>query len=144
MFPVGQTPRGKLSFSILAGADMAMRAEEKPTLISPGKAIFQLIVEAKAALKLDRRAEVRYAFFRPVSLELDDGHRYSAFTREISETGIGLIHNMDVPEGEIEISIRSDCGYSIRVRTRIVWCQACGEGWYISGGRFVGIASIGR
>jgi len=121
-----------------------MRAEDKPTLISPGKAIFQLIVEAKAALKLDRRAEVRYAFLRPVSIELDDGHRYSAFTREISETGIGLIHNMDIPEGEIEISIRSDCGYSIRVRTCVVWCQACGEGWYISGGRFVGIASIGR
>ena len=123
---------------------MAIRAEERPTLISPGKAIYQLIVEAKAALKTDRRAEVRYAFFRPVSIEMDDGHRYSAFTREISETGIGLIHNMDLPEGEVEISIRSDCGYSIRVRTRIVWCQACGEGWYISGGRFIGIASIGR
>ncbi|REK09104.1 MAG: PilZ domain-containing protein [Planctomycetota bacterium] len=123
---------------------MAIRAEEKPTLLSPGKAIYQLIVEAKAALRADRRSDVRYAFFRPVSLEMDDGHRYSAFTREISETGIGLIHNMDLPEGEVEISVRSDGGYSIRVRTRIVWCRACGEGWYISGGRFNGIASIGR
>ncbi|HEX5446299.1 MAG TPA: PilZ domain-containing protein [Pirellulales bacterium] len=95
-------------------------------------------------MKTDRRAEVRYAFFRPVSIEQDDGHRYSAFTREISETGIGLIHNMDLNEGEVEIAIRSDCGYEIRVRTEMVWCQSCGEGWYISGGRFVGIASIGR
>lgn len=123
---------------------MAMRAEEKQPALSPGKAIYQLIVEAKAAQKTDRRAEVRYAFFRPVSIEMDDGHRYSAFTREISETGIGLIHNMDLNEVEVEISVRSDLGYSIRVRTEILWCHACGEGWYISGGRFAGIASIGR
>jgi len=123
---------------------MAMRADDKAVTLSPGKAICQLIVEAKAALKTDRRADVRYALFRPVSIEMDDGHKYSAFTREISETGIGLIHNMDLNEGEVEIGIRSDCGYSIRVRTQIVWCAACGEGWFISGGRFVGIASIGH
>jgi len=124
---------------------MAMRAEEQSTLdLSPGKAIYQLIVEAKAAQKTDRRVEVRYAFFRPVSIDMDGGRRYSAFTREISETGIGLIHNMDLADGEVEISIRSDLGYSIRVRTEMLWCQACGEGWYISGGRFLGIASIGR
>jgi PilZ domain len=123
---------------------MAIRTEDNPATLSPGKAIYQLIVEAKAALKTDRRGEVRYAFFRPVSIEMDDGHKYSAFTREISETGIGLIHNMDLNDGEVEISIRSDCGYSIRVRTQIMWCQSCGEGWYISGGRFAGIASIGR
>jgi PilZ domain len=121
---------------------MAMRAENETVSLSPGKAIYQLIVEAKAALKTDRRAEVRYPFFRPVSIDLNDGHKFSAFTREISETGIGLIHNMDLNEGDVEISIRSDCGSSIRVPTRIVWCAACGEDWYISGGEFVGIASI--
>jgi hypothetical protein len=123
---------------------MAIQTDDKPATLSPGKAIYQLIVEAKAALKTDRRGEVRYAFFRPVLIEMDDGHKYSAFTREISETGIGLVHNMDLSEGEVEIGIRSDCGYSIRVRTEIVWCQSCGEGWFISGGRFAGIASIGR
>jgi hypothetical protein len=123
---------------------MAMRAADKAAPLSPGKAIYQLIVEAKAALKADRRGDVRYAFFRPVSIELDDGHVYSAFTREISETGIGLVHNMPLGEGEVEVSVRSDCGYSIRVRTQIIWCVSCGEGWYISGGRFSGIASIGR
>lgn len=123
---------------------MAIRADDKAITLSPGKAIYQLIVEAKAALKTDRRADVRYAFFRPVSIEMDDGHKYTAFTREISDTGIGLIHNIDLNEGEVEITIRSDCGYSIRVRTQVVWCADCGEGWFISGGRFVGIASIGH
>ncbi|MEX0678682.1 MAG: PilZ domain-containing protein [Pirellulales bacterium] len=123
---------------------MAIWADDNAETVSPGKAIYQLIVEAKAALKTDRRADVRYAFFRPISIEMDDGHKYSAFTREISDTGIGLIHNMDLNEGEVEITIRSDCGYSIRIRTQIVWCADCGEGWFISGGRFVGIASIGH
>ena len=122
---------------------MVMRAEHQTVPLSPGKAIYQLIVEAKAALKTDRRNEVRYAFFRPVTIELDNGPNYSAFTREISETGMGLIHKMNLDEGEVEISIRSDSGYSIRVRTQIVWCESCGDGWYISGGQFVGIASIG-
>ena len=123
---------------------MVMRAADNTVPLSPGKAIYQLINEAQAELKRDRRAEVRYPFFRPVSIKLADGHQYSAFTREISETGIGLIHNMDLNEGEVEISVRSDCGHSVRMRTRIAWCVACDEGWYISGGEFAGVASIGQ
>ena len=123
---------------------MAMRAEEKTVSVSPGKAIYQLVLAAKAGLRTDQRSEVRYAFFRPVSIETDDGQEYSAFSREISEAGIGLIPNVDLNDHEVEISIRSDCGDSIRVRTRIVWCEACGEGWYISGGEFIGISSIER
>ena len=121
-----------------------MRAADNTVQLSRGEAIRQFINEAQAALRSDRRDQVRYPFFRPVSIELADGHQYSAFTREISETGIGLIHNIDLNDREVEISIPGEGGYSIRVRTRIVWCQACGEGWFISGGQFVGIASIGR
>lgn len=109
---------------------------------SPGKAIYQLIVEAQNEENKDRRRDVRYAFFRPVSIELDDGHRFTAFSREISASGIGLIHNLELPQGEVEISVSSEQGYAIRVRTQIMWCTPCGEGWYISGGKFVGIASV--
>ncbi len=121
-----------------------MRAEEKTVPVSPGQAIYQLVLEARTGLKTEQRSELRYPFSRPVSIEMDGGQKYSAFSREISESGIGLIHNMDLNDREVEISIPSEGGYSIRVRTRIVWCEACGEGWYISGGRFIGIGSIGR
>ena len=121
-----------------------MRAEEKTVPVSPGKAIYELVVAAKAGLRTDQRSELRYAFFRPVSIETEDGQKYSGFSREISEVSIGLVHNIDLNDREVEITSPSDGGYSIRVRTRIVWCQACGEGWYISGGQFVGIASVGR
>jgi hypothetical protein len=120
---------------------MAIKTPDKQER-SPGKAIYQLLVEAQSKENKDRRRDVRYAFFRPVTIEVDDGHRYSAFSREISASGIGLIHNVELPEGEVEITVSSEQGYSIRVRTKIVWCQSCGEGWYISGGRFAGIASV--
>ena len=115
---------------------------EKKLETSAGKAIYQLIVEARSRENKDRRRDVRHAFFRPVTIEVDDGHQYSAFSREISSSGIGLIHNVDLPAGDVEITISSEQGYSIRVRTNIMWCQPCGEGWYISGGKFVGIAAI--
>ena len=25
------------------------------------------------------------------------------------------------------------------LRTQIIWCEDCGEGWYISGGRFLDV-----
>jgi hypothetical protein len=123
------------------GSTMSTGVEYKQER-SPGKAIYQLIVEAQSKENKDRRREVRYAFFRPVSIETDDGKRYSAFSREIAASGIGLIHNIDLPAGEVGITISSEGGYSIRVRTKIVWCQPCGEGWFISGGHFAGIASV--
>ncbi len=120
---------------------MAIESKDKQER-SPGKAIYQLIVEAQSMENKDRRRDVRYAFFRPVSVEVEEGQRYSAFSREISASGIGLIHNIEFPNSEVEISVSSEQGYSIRVRTRIMWCTPCGEGWYISGGKFVGIASV--
>lgn len=109
----------------------------------PGKAIYQLIVEAQIDAAHDRRLDTRLPFFRPVSIKTPEGNQYSAFSREISAYGIGLIHEFELEPKEVELMISSDQGFSIRVRTRIVWCEPCGEGWYISGGKFMGIAGVG-
>jgi hypothetical protein len=105
-----------------------------------GMAIHELILEAHQDNLRDRRQAIRYPFFRRVSVRLP-GISTVAFSREISTTGIGLLHDMELPPGEIELAIPSRRGFSIRVRTRILWCQPCGEGWFISGGQFVGVAS---
>jgi hypothetical protein len=110
---------------------------------APGKVIYELIVEAQNAATGDRREGVRLAFFRPVEVRFEDGRCVSAFSREISAGGIGLVHNVEVPVGEVELCVSGELGYSIRVRTEIVWCQACSDRWYISGGRFVGPAKVG-
>lgn len=67
---------------------MAIKAEEN---IVSDAAIRQLILEAGNSAKRDRRSDVRFPFFRPVSITLIEGHRYSAFSREISASSIGLM-----------------------------------------------------
>ena len=109
----------------------------------PGKAIYQLIAEARDREKLERRAETRYPFFRPVLIQQADGRQISAFSRDISERGIGLQHNLKLPLREVEITISSEQGYSVRVRTKIVWCRPCGDDWFVSGGEFIAVAAIG-
>jgi hypothetical protein len=107
-----------------------------------GMGIHELVVEAHQDVRKDRRAETRYPLFRQISLTVPGGPACVAFTREISSLGIGLLHNVQLTPGEVELSIPSKKGYSIRIRTRILWCQSCGEGWFISGGQFVGKATI--
>src|SRR4051812_45857397 len=102
---------------------------------SPGHTIYQLIEEAEYADMRLRRSEARYPFFRPASIQVDE-QQYSAFTREISASGIGLLHNFKLKPGEFQISILSEQEYRVRVEVEILWCRACGEGWHISGGRF--------
>ncbi len=105
-----------------------------------GMAIHELILEAHQDNLRDRRSAARYPFFRRLAIRGEDAS-VIIFSREISTIGLGLFHNVELTPGEVELLIPSKRGYSIRVRTRIVWCQPCGEGWFISGGQFVGAAS---
>lgn len=107
-----------------------------------GMGIHELVVEAHQEVRKDRRAETRYPFFRPIGLQVPGGPTCVAFSREISTVGIGLLHNMPLVPGDVELTIPSKKGYSIRVRTKVLWCQSCGEGWYISGGQFTGTAIV--
>jgi hypothetical protein len=107
-----------------------------------GMGIHELVLEAHQDVRKDRRSETRYPFFRQITLQVAGGAPCVAFSREISPVGIGLLHNAQLTPGEVELSIPSRKGYSIRVRTKILWCQPCGEGWYISGGHFVGTAWV--
>lgn len=113
-----------------------------PDSVRAGMAIHELVVEAYDEGKRDRRAEIRYPFFRAVGL-LVDGERVSAFSREISPSGIGLLHNRDLPATEVEVSVPSRRGHTVRMRVRIAWCRPCGEGWYISGGRLIDVVGLG-
>ena len=52
-------------------------------------------------------------------------------------TGIGLLHCIAVEPGEVVLKIPSKTCGDVRIRGEIVWCRPCGEGWYLSGARFV-------
>jgi hypothetical protein len=118
-----------------------MSVEQKSTVrpCSQREAVHQLLAEAASKEQLDRRSEVRHPFFSPLSITPEDGQhkKFSAFSREISPSGIGLLHNMRIDLGVVTISVHREGGRTVELRTEILWCRACGEGWYLSGGRFV-------
>jgi hypothetical protein len=107
-----------------------------------GQAVMRLLEEARSEEKLDRRAEPRHPFFRPVSIQTfsEPACRFSAFSREISRTGVGLLHNMPLEPGKAELTIASTRGEPLRAIVEVVWCRPCGEGWFLSGCQFVDLA----
>ena len=118
---------------------MAIPANEQ---MAPQDPIRQLYIEAGNSAKRDRRSDVRISFFRPITIQLGDGQRFSAFSRDISSAAIGLMHDRRIPLEEIELCIPRQEGYAVKVRARISRCEACGAGWYISGGEFVGEPTV--
>jgi hypothetical protein len=88
------------------------------------------------------RGKTRYPFFRPLTIRIGD-NRIPGFSREVSEVGIGLLHAAELAPGEFELAIPTQRGYLVHVRTSVLWCTACGQGWFISGGEFIGISRIG-
>ena len=101
---------------------------------SSDQLMHELVAQAKTDFENDRRSEARFPFFRSVSVQVN-GQRISAFTREISDSTIGLAHKMELPLNEVEITL---AGRRDGLRARVVRCESCGEGWYISGAEVVG------
>jgi hypothetical protein len=105
-----------------------------------GEAVESLLACAKRDAEHERRSDVRYPFSRPVTVLLDEhGCQLSAFAREISRGGIGLLHHQPLEPGETVIVLEGEDGTPLRLRTRIVWSRACGQGWHMSGGKFLAL-----
>jgi hypothetical protein len=102
-----------------------------------------LLLEARDEDARDNPGGARYPFFRPVSVQLDDGCRLSAFTRDLSPHGIGLMHPTSLPLEEVVIRIATGRGYYVAVRTAITWCGPCGDAFYLSRGHFMAIPTVG-
>jgi hypothetical protein len=120
------------------GANMSTATESDATL---GASMYELFRDVRDTYETDTRHEVRYAFLRTVTLRVGDQLR-AGFSREISRTGIGFLHNFEMPLEEIEASIPTDQGNDVRIHVQIRWKQSVGAGWYISGGDFVEIPDI--
>lgn len=93
----------------------------------------------------EQRRSPRLSFFGPVSLRLPGSAdtQMSAFARDISPAGIGLVHLMPVAEIELIVALSLPSGRGVLLRTEILWCRDYGNGWYASGGRFVDVATAG-
>ena len=96
--------------------------------------------------RLDQRAAPRKSYFGPVTVSLDGAAdvKLSAFARDVSPLGIGLVHIMPVHQGEVVVSLDLPSGNKVALRTEIVWCKNFDDGWYASGGRFIDVVGSSK
>lgn len=101
--------------------------------------IYELMALARSDDQMDRRGAARYPFFRPVMLASADAELgpHHAFTRELSTTGVGLLHSVKLTPGDITVTIVHDNGRLASLPAELLWCRPCGEGWYLSGAKFL-------
>ena len=105
--------------------------------------VHRLLDEAKATAG-EQRANQRVPFFMPVTVVAeDDGEErsFSCFSRDISPSGIGLLHSMPLWPGKVLIKVFMETASDVCFQGEIAWCRSCGEGWYLSGTRLLAVAS---
>jgi hypothetical protein len=88
---------------------------------------------------IERRSKVRYPFFCPATLRFEHGrpNSFSVFTRDLSRSGVGLLHGMELPRQTARLTISPDSAEAVELCVEIAWCRPCGDGWFISGGLFL-------
>jgi hypothetical protein len=85
----------------------------------------------------ERRAYGREPYLHPAVLEfIETGERHSAFIRDVSPGGLGLLHFVDAAPRRVRVLTRRMNDEIISVGVDILWCVPCGEGCFMSGGTF--------
>jgi hypothetical protein len=82
------------------------------------------------------RTNERLELSVPAEIKTKRGNTVSAMTREISRTGIGLLHRGSVSPGETTVRMASETR-EFEYRVLIEWCHPCDNGMFMSGGRFL-------
>jgi len=84
----------------------------------------------------NNRANERLELSVPAEIRTSRGNTISSMTREISRTGIGLLHRGAVTPGEVVVRMASETR-EFQYNVQIEWCSPCDNGMFMSGGRFL-------
>lgn len=82
------------------------------------------------------RANERLELSVPAEIRTPRGNTIASMTREISRTGIGLLHRGAVAPGAVVVRMASETR-DFQYNVQIEWCSPCDNGMYMSGGRFL-------
>ena len=72
----------------------------------------------------------------PAEIKTLRGNTISAMTREISRTGIGMLHRGSLSPGETTVRMASETR-EFEYKVMIEWCHPCDNGMFMSGGKFM-------
>ena len=104
--------------------------------------IDRLLSEIQRSRLGERRTEPRHPFVRPVQIYVPHGLSLSAFSKDMSAQGIGIICNVPMGVGSLAtLEIHSTQGASVILRSEVRWCDPYGKGWYLVGWKFIAMAS---
>ena len=120
-----------------------MSQELECSLSSTEDQVLCALQELLESSEWDRRTTRRISYFGPVAVSLPDVDyvTLSAFARDVSASGLGMVHLMPIDKGEVVVSLTLPSGNRVSLLTEICWCRDYGNGWYASGGRFISVAS---
>ena len=88
----------------------------------------------------ERRSAERRPFVRPVLITLgrDKHTEIQATSNNLSQTGIGLIHDVELQVGRIGVlTIHRLHEDPVQIRADVRWCQPFCGSWFVSGWRFI-------
>lgn len=84
----------------------------------------------------ETRQTTRLELSVPAEITTRRGNTISAMTREISTSGVGLLHRGSLSPGEVTVRMASD-SRTYEYRVEIKWCHPCDNGMFLSGGVFL-------
>jgi hypothetical protein len=82
------------------------------------------------------RANERLELSVPAEIKTQRGNTIAAMTREISRTGIGMLHRGALSPGKVIVRMASETR-EFQYHVQIEWCSPCDNGMFMSGGRFL-------
>jgi hypothetical protein len=104
----------------------------RPTL----KDLQEILERIEEADTENRRDVERLELSVPAEIITGRGNTIAAMTREISRTGIGVLHRGSLAPGEVRVKMAGD-SRTFEYRVQIEWCTPCDNGMFMSGGRFL-------
>ncbi len=104
--------------------------------------IDRLLSEIQRSRLTERRTEPRHPFVRPVQIHFPHRPSLSAFSKDISAQGIGIICNATIATGSMAtLEIHSLQGAPVIIKSEVRWCDSYGKGWFLVGWKFIALAS---
>jgi hypothetical protein len=104
--------------------------------------IDRLLMEVQRSRFIERRTEPRQPFARPVRIQTPHGQTLTAFSKDLSSLGIGVVSEVSVPPGSIAtLEIHCVTGEPVCLRCEARWCDPYGKGWFLVGWKFIGVAA---
>jgi hypothetical protein len=116
-----------------------MSVYDDPNSMSEMAVLVESMVKEEVAASRERRSAHRVPFVRPVIVQLDgEPQPLYSFSKNVSSCGIGLIIRITPPSGTgAKLSIERLQGKPTIVRAEVRWAEPFGDGWYLTGWKFL-------